>query len=341
MLDEKSLKQLFAIALVAVLIILSILVLKPIAMSIILGLILAYIFYPFYKILIKVTKNKTITALITCVLVFGIFFVIFWFLLPLLANQVFDMFRIIQSWDASKTFETFFPFLFNNPQLAANFMATYSNFVTTTTSSILKSLTNILLDLPTILLQLTVVILVFFYSLRDGDKTLEIIRDSLPFSKSITNKFIRKSSDVTFSVVFGRILVGIIVGIFTGLGFFLAGIPNSFLLTFIAIIVSIIPIIGPWLVWIPVVISLFVTGKTFAAIILLIYYGLFISFLDNILHALIVAKKAKVSTSLQLIGLIGGIFVFGIFGIILGPLIVAYLEALFELYRDYNIKTRE
>jgi predicted PurR-regulated permease PerM len=340
MLDEKTLKQLFAIALVSLILILVFFIIKPIAMSIILGLVLAYIFFPLYKQLLKVTKYSTLTAIFTCIIVFIIIFISFWFLIPLLANQVFDTFRIIEKWDITGTVKQFFPFLFKNPQLAANFEATLTNFISTSANSILKKLTNIILDLPSLLLQSLVVILVFFYALRDGDKTLEILRNSLPFSKSITNKFIKKSSDVTFSVVFGRIIIGIGVGIFTGLGFFIAGVPNSFLLTFIAIVVSIIPIIGPWLIWIPVVVGLFVADKTLPAILLLLYNGFFISFLDNILHALIVSKRAQVSTSLTLLGLIGGIFVFGVFGIILGPLIVAYLEVLFEIYRDYNVKNR-
>ncbi|MEA3329409.1 MAG: AI-2E family transporter [Nanoarchaeota archaeon] len=339
MFDEKSLKQLVSIVLIAGLLILAFLVIKPIAMSIIFGLVLAYICYPLYKLLLKVFKNQIVTASVTCAFFFILFFLTIWFLVPLLANQIFDSYSTIQSWDVVGTMKTFFPFLFTNDQISANIIAAYGSFLSNTLSTLLHSVTDILVELPTVLLQFLVVLIVFFYALKDGDKILELIRESLPFNRRITNKFIKKSSEVTFSVVFGRVVIGIIVGLFTGAMFLLLGVPNSFFLTFIAIIAAIIPIIGPWLVWIPVMIGLFVTGRTTEGVILLIYGGLFISFIDNILHAWIVAKRAHVSTALTLIGLIGGIFLFGIFGIILGPLIAAYLEALFEIYREYNVKS--
>ncbi len=338
MLDEKTLKQFVAIGFITVVLLLSFLILKPIAMAILFGLILAYVFYPFYKLFLKFIKNENITAILICILVLVMLFLSVWFLVPLLANQVFDAFSLIQSWDITGTAKKFFPFLFNNPKVASNFEAALTNFVSSSANSIMGNLTDIILNLPFLLLHSLVVLIVFFYTLRDGDKILDILRELTPFSKSITNKFIRKSSDVTFSVVFGRVVIGIIVGLLTGFGFFLAGIPNSFLLTFIAIIVSIIPIIGPWLVWIPVTIGLIIANQTLVAILLLIYNGIFIYLLDNVLHVLIVSKRAKVSIALTFVGLMGGIFVFGIFGIILGPLIMAYLEVLYEIYRDYRLK---
>jgi len=160
----------------------------------------------------------------------------------------------------------------------------------------------------------------------------------LPFNKTVTNRFIKKSKEVTFSVVYGRVVIGIITGILTGLAFFIAGIDSALLLTFLSILASIIPIVGPWIIWIPVVITLLIAGQTVAAIILALYCGLFISFIDDILHAKIISTKSRIPIPLTLIGLVGGIFFFGIFGIILGPLLVAYLVILFEMYREYSIR---
>ena len=103
-------------------------------------------------------------------------------------------------------------------------------------------------------------------------------------------------------------------------------------------IASIIPLIGPWAVWVPVVIGLLISEKTFAAIFLLIYSIFIVTLFENIATPILVSKKSKTPTSLTLIGIIGGIIVFGIFGIILGPLIMAYLTILFEIYIEYNLK---
>ncbi len=338
MINEKTLKQLVVIAMVIVLVFFTILILRPVAMAIIFGLVLAYILNPVYKIILKIFRNKTISASITCIIVLSLFFVSIWFLIPVLASQIFDSYSAVQSWDVLGLFKRFFPFLFTSEQITSNFIAAYNNFVTNTVNTTLHKLTDFLVDLPGLLLKSLVVLIVFFYSLRDGDKLIKLIKETLPFKRDITNKFIKKSKDVTFSVVFGRVVIGILTGILTGISFFLAGVNNSILLTFLSITAAIIPIIGPWIVWIPVVISLFIAGETVTAFILFLYCGLFISFVDNILHAVIISKQTHIPTSLTLIGLIGGLFLFGIFGIILGPLIVAYLGALFEIYRDYNKK---
>jgi len=123
-------------------------------------------------------------------------------------------------------------------------------------------------------------------------------------------------------------------GLIAGIGYFVLGIPKALLLTIVTMIVGIIPVIGPWLVWIPVDIYLFVQGNTALAIGLLIY-GLFvINWVDILLRPQIVASKAEMNSAIALIGTIGGIYAFGVIGILLGPLILAYLILLIEIYRD-------
>jgi predicted PurR-regulated permease PerM len=340
MLTEKSIKQLVSIALVVVILFFTFLLIKPIAIAIIIGLVLAYIFDPIDKFILKYVKNRTVTSSITCLIMLLIIFALFWFLIPMLSNQVFSAYSSLQQWDMVSALQKVFPFLFTSEEISTSVMASYNNFVANSVNVIFKKLTSYLVDLPELLLKILVVLIVFFYALRDGDKLLKLLRDILPFSREITNKFIRKSKETTYSVVFGRFITGFITGVLTGASFFLAGISNSLLLTFLAIIAAIIPIIGPWAIWVPIVVGLYIAGETLTATLLLVYCALFISFIDNILHAAIISRKVHVPTSVTLLGIIGGIFVFGIVGLILGPLIVAYLLALMEIYRDYNLKTK-
>jgi len=341
MIDEKTIKQVVTIILISILFIFTFLMIRPIFMAILFGLVLAYILNPFDKMLLSKIKHKSITSLITCSISIIILFLFVWFLIPVLINQVFDAYMALQSWDVTGFMEKFFPFIFNTPQAKSTFIISYNNFVSNSVKAIMDKLTEIIIDLPSLLLKGLVVLIVLFYSLRDGDKMLKLMHDTLPFNKELTDRFIKRSKQVTFSVVFGRLVIGILTGILTGASFYLAGVNNALLLTLIAILASIIPIIGPWAVWIPVVIGLFIAGKTLTAVLLLIYCGIFISFIDNFLHAVIISKKTHIPTSLTLIGLIGGIFVFGIFGIILGPLLISYLATLFEIYREHNVKSTD
>ena len=149
--------------------------------------------------------------------------------------------------------------------------------------------------------------------------------------------YLKKSKDVTFSVIYGRFVIGIVTGLATGVGFYFAGVENATLLTFISILAAVIPIVGPWIVWVPVVIGLFATGNVLAAILLTIYSAIFVTFfLDNLLTIAFISNKSNLPNSLMLIGVIGGLFFFGIMGIFLGPLIIAYFVVLYEIYREYN-----
>jgi len=112
------------------------------------------------------------------------------------------------------------------------------------------------------------------------------------------------------------------------------------LLSFLAMIMSILPMIGPWVIWGPVVIALFIGGHNNSALFLLIYSLVVVMLFENVATPLLVSKQSKIPTSLTFIGILGGLLVFGLFGIIIGPLIMAYLMVLFEIYRERNRKVQ-
>ncbi|MFA6023223.1 MAG: AI-2E family transporter [Candidatus Pacearchaeota archaeon] len=338
MINENTVKQIIGGFFILILLVFTFLIIKPIFLSMLLGLILAYTFNPVNKLLVKLVKNRFLSAFITCSVTIGVLLVIIWFSLPLLINQVFDTYSSIQSFNTIGTLQEIFPFMFSSPQISNTFAGSYNTFLSTTAQSNVNILTNILLDIPSLIFKLMVVIITFFYGLRDGDKLIELLKNSLPFNKSTTSKFIQKSKEVTFSVVFGRVVIGIITGLLAGIGFYIAGVNNTLLFTVLAIITSIIPIIGPWIIWVPVVISLFVTGHTIPAIFLLLYCSIVVTLFESISHPVIVSRYSHIPNSLTLLGIIGGMLVFGISGIIIGPLVVAYLVILFELYLEYNVK---
>ena len=142
---------------------------------------------------------------------------------------------------------------------------------------------------------------------------------------------------MTSSIIFGYILIGIIQGIATGIGLLIFGVPHALLLTVFAIFASIIPIVGPWLVWVPAAIYLFSIGNTTAAILFILYSAIIVSSTDNFLRPYIIARKTGVSSVIVLVGMIGGLFVFGILGIILGPLILSYLVLFLEAYKNRTL----
>jgi predicted PurR-regulated permease PerM len=163
------------------------------------------------------------------------------------------------------------------------------------------------------------------------------VRSLLPFSKSIEDRLFKSSKDITFSVIYGQIIVGAIQGIIVGVGFFIFGVPNFLFLTILAILAGIFPIVGTTLIWLPVMIFLFIAGNDFQAVGVAAF-GIVAAFIDNIVRPILVSKRARMHPLLILVGMIGGLFFFGILGFILGPLIIAYALIILEIYRGKELK---
>jgi predicted PurR-regulated permease PerM len=178
-----------------------------------------------------------------------------------------------------------------------------------------------------------VVFFTFFFALRDNEELNQFIKKILPFSKEVEDKLYKFSKDITASVLYGQILIGIIQGVSIGIGFFLFSVPNALLLSVLAIIAGIFPIVGTVVIWVPVLIYLLIAGNT-GAVFGILFFGLFSSNIDNILRPILVSKKTSLNSSLILIGMIGGWFLFGILGIVLGPLIIAYSLVILESYQN-------
>jgi predicted PurR-regulated permease PerM len=159
----------------------------------------------------------------------------------------------------------------------------------------------------------------------------------MPFSKEIEKKIVDQTKMITTSVVYGQVIIGLIQGAVAGLGLFLFRVPNALLLTVIMCVAGIFPIIGTAIIWVPITLFLLIEGNLTAAIGVAIF-GFFSSIVDNFLRPIIVARKSKIHPAFLLVGMIGGLYTFGVLGFILGPLILAYLLILFEVYQSKKNK---
>jgi len=170
--------------------------------------------------------------------------------------------------------------------------------------------------------------------MRDSVKLFDYIKNISPFSVSAEKKLSDQFKGITNAVIYGQIIVGIIQGVLTGVGLFIFGAPNALLFTFLAILTGIIPIIGAWLIWVPISIYFLIQGDTFAGIGLILYGSIIISWIDNIIRPKFVADRSNLNTPITLVGMIGGLMAFGILGLIIGPLIISYLIIVIESYQS-------
>jgi len=335
--DDEFFRRVVSSIILAILIVISFFILKPILMSIVIGIILAVVFASTYDWTLKIIKLRNISAGIICILLLLLIVLPFWFLTPIFIEQSFRVYLISQQIDFITPLKTIFPSLFASEEFSAEVGSVIFSFVTKVTNSIVNSFSKIILNFPILFLQLLVVFATFFFVLRDKEKIMSYIKTLMPFSKDVENKLINSSREITISVIYGQIVVGIIQGLIVGIGFFIFNVPNPLFLTLIAVLAGMFPIIGTAIVWVPVIIYLFIAGNIFPAVGVAAF-GIVSSGIDNILKPIIVSRRTRMHPLLTLMGMIGGLLLFGIFGIILGPLVLAYVLILLEVYRDRPIK---
>jgi predicted PurR-regulated permease PerM len=333
---DEYFKKISSTIIIVGLVVLSYLLLKPILMSIVIGIILAFIFTPIYDWVNKHIKMKNFTAFLMCLLLVLIIVLPLWYLAPVMINQSIKFYMASQQIDFITPLQKIFPSVFQSETFSAEIASTLRSFVTKTTNSMMNSLSNIILNFPTIFLQFIVVFFTFFFVLRDKENLISYIQSLIPFSKEVEKKLFKSSKDITVSVLYGQVVIGIVQGLVAGAGFFLFKVPNALLLTALAALAGIFPIIGTTIVWIPVAIYLVLAGNTFGALGVIIF-GLISSIIENLVKPVFVSRRTQMNSSIILIGMIGGLFLFGIMGVILGPLILAYLLIILEVYRDKRV----
>ena len=331
-LSNKDIRRIFVSAILLMLGIAAFMIIKPIVLSIFGGLILAYIFSPVYKRVYRVIRERNTTAILMCAIVFTIILLPLWFIIPIVVQQIFDLFNFTQNIDFVTLVKDIFPS--STPEFQEKLTTIIIQFTGNMASSIFSYLIGLLQNLPTLILNLAVVLFVFFFALRDQESLKEFVSGISPFRKDKETILVTRFKDITSSIIYGYIIVGIIQGLALGLGLLIFGVPKALVLTIFGTFASILPMIGPWFIWVPVVIGMLVTGKVGFAIAFGIYCLFFVSTIDNILRPYIVSRKTGISPVVVLVGMIGGLFVFNILGLILGPLILAYLILFLKAYKD-------
>src|SRR5215475_6204276 len=182
------------------------------------------------------------------------------------------------------------------------------------------------------LLNLFVMLYAMFFFFRDGHKILERIFYYLPLSDEDETRMLARFTSITRATVKGTLVIGVIQGALAGVAFWVAGIDGAALWGTVMTILSIIPGIGAPLVWVPVVIFLFLTGQYLTANLLAAWCAAVVGTVDNFLRPVLVGRDAKMPDLLILIGTLGGLFLFGLIGFIVGPIVCGLFLTVWDIY---------
>ena len=173
---------------------------------------------------------------------------------------------------------------------------------------------------------------VLFFFLRDGSQLVATLVRVLPLGDGRVRQLLAKFSDVAIATIKGTLVVGIVQGAIGGVLFWTLGIPAPVFWGTVMAVFSVLPAVGPALVWAPAAIILFGLGEIVKGIVVIAVGVVVIGLVDNVLRPILVGRDTEMPDYLVLLATLGGLAVFGISGFVIGPVIAAFFLVVWEMF---------
>ncbi|MGD2126731.1 MAG: AI-2E family transporter [Desulfobacteraceae bacterium] len=196
-----------------------------------------------------------------------------------------------------------------------------------------RQISSVASNLMSFLIHFFLMMLVIYYILKDGERLKNYISDLLPFPIGQQNLVVNKFREMARAIIFGNGVNAAIQGILGGVGFVIFDLGSPFLWGTVIGFMAFLPIIGASIVFIPATFILLLQGKQGIALGYLAYNACYSSIMEYLIKPRLIGKEMRMNPILVFIGIIGGMKLFGILGIIYGPLIITIFLTLAEIYR--------
>ena len=344
--DKKLIAKIFLLVLVLALILLLRLFWTYVS-AIVLALLIASAFYPLYSWIKKLVKGRERSAsLIVTILIFLILVVPVGSFVGTLSNEALDFYsrtrssvslqKIKQAFQGNtvwaermkKAQEMFGVKL--NPEAIEQFAASIGKKVGLYLSGQLRAIASNLLSF---LIHFFLMMLTIYYILLDGVRLKNYISELLPFPPGQQNLVVNKFREMARAIIVGNGINGIIQGILGGFGFYFFGLGSPLLWGTVIGFMAFLPVIGSSVVFVPATIILALEGKFGLAASYFIYNLCYSSIMEYVVKPRLIGKGMRMNPLLVFFGILGGMKLFGILGIIYGPLIITIFLTLAEIYR--------
>jgi predicted PurR-regulated permease PerM len=192
-----------------------------------------------------------------------------------------------------------------------------------------------------LILELIIVLYLLFFLVRDGDDLARRIRTAIPLHADQQRELFNRFTTVIRATVKGNVVVAIVQGALGGLIFWFLGVHAPVLWAVVMAFLSLLPAIGSALIWLPVAIYFLVTGATWQGLVLIGYGVLVIGLVDNLLRPFLVGKDTKMPDYIVLISTLGGMAIFGLNGFVIGPVIAAMFMAVWDIFASSRARSRD
>lgn len=336
--DFRKMRTLLFFGLIFVLGIAVLKVFQPFFYPIFWAAIIAIIFYPWYTTLYHHLKSAHVSALCTIILVLLLIF------LPLTLVGVLIYEQSLQLYSAIVSGQFNFNIAYITELLSHTAIAPYINagdfsqnandLARTVSLFLFNNLRDFTQDVAVFVFKFFIMVYALFYFFKDGPHMLQRLMHLSPLGDNYELMLYERFTSTARATVKGSFIIGGIQGIIGGLLFLITGVQGAFIWGVILALFATIPGIGAFAVWLPIGLFLIATGSIWQGVTVLIVGAFVISLIDNILRPPLVGKDTQMHPLLILFSTLGGIAIFGISGLVIGPIIVALFLSVISIF-DY------
>lgn len=191
---------------------------------------------------------------------------------------------------------------------------------------------TVLRNVVVFLFDLFVVIFALFYLFRDAGALVGGVRRVLPFEEEHREHLINQARDLIFASVTTSLIVAAVQGFLGGAAFAVASLPAPVFWGVVMAFFSLLPLVGAWVIWLPAVGWLLLNGQTTRGILMAVFCAGVVGTVDNFLRPMLIGGRTRLSGLVVFISVLGGIGVFGMLGVVLGPIVVATAASVLDVY---------
>jgi predicted PurR-regulated permease PerM len=327
-------------------------IIEPMIIIFLSSILLTYIFYPFYKKVRLRILNQFISIIITILVIIIVFSLPFSYIVVEVTQQSFQFYNSLSSNIAKGTIfglgctsaDSYICSLINDIEEFSTKRLSSIGFDKRLQESLpilQEMLTRYLIEIPAAILNGGFILFISYFLFKDGDKAAQKIINCLPIRKETMKKLIDQFEKITYAVIFGQLFIAFSQGLLATIGFYIFGVPLPIFFGVITALCALIPMVGTAITWVPISLYMILIGYfiqnhiiLFKGIGLLLYCVLIVSTMDNILRIKIMESKADVHPIITIAGVVGGVNLFGIMGLFLGPILLPLLLTYFETFRE-------
>jgi predicted PurR-regulated permease PerM len=311
------------------------LLLKPFLLAIVGAIVIAVVSErPYQWLFARIARPNLCAALALVVIVISVIVPTF-FLAQNVGGQIADVVAALRSEQTQQKIADYFS---RHPTFAARVLAISNsidlqNATKSSAAFFGAKVAGIIGSSIRIITQIVILLFILFFLYRDRALAGAFLRSLLPLEHDESTLLLERLRGTIYATALGRLAIAAVQGILGGLAYWTLGVPNAFLWGNLTAVMAMVPAFGAFLVWVPIALFLVFTGHWGKAALLAVWGGLIVSTIDNFLYPAFVGPQLRQHTVAVLLSILGGIALFGITGIILGPLCFTAASTLLEIWK--------